>query len=68
MHNFMTGFAFCASIAALVLSWRAYKRSKQAFNIISNRKTRTVTVDMQDGRVTIIKENIGDVVADAKSK
>ena len=56
MSDFMVGFAFCASIASLVVAILAYKRCKAAFHIIQNRNTRTVTVDMQDGKVTIIKE------------
>lgn len=58
MHDFMVGFAFCVSLIALGLSWRAYRKVTAAFHTITNRATRTVTVDMQDGKVTVIKESI----------
>lgn len=65
MRDFMVGFAFCASIAACVLVWLTYKKVKRVFHIVTHRNTRTVTVDMQDGKITVIKEYKNDVV-DAK--
>lgn len=67
MTDFMVGFAFCASLIALGLSWRAYRKVTTAFHTITNRATRTVTVDMQDGKVTVIKERINDRPIDANT-
>jgi hypothetical protein len=66
VNNFMVGFAFCVSVLALVLAWRALRKVNAAFTIIRNRATRTVTVDMQDGKVTVIKESINDRPIDVK--
>lgn len=65
MRDFMVGFAFCASIAACVLVWLVRRKMNRIFTIMSHRGTRTVTVDMSDGKVTIVKEYKNDVV-DAK--
>jgi poly(3-hydroxybutyrate) depolymerase len=62
MNDFMVGFAFCASIAALVLAWRAKRKIDSVFSIIENRATRTVTVNTDDGKITIIKEFKNNVV------
>lgn len=55
-YELSIGISFVASIGALVYAYRAYSLAKKSFYIINNRNTRTVTVDMQDGKVTVIKE------------
>lgn len=65
LHTFV-GLTFCIACAACILAWRSYKNSKAAFHIIRNRNTRTVTVDMNDGKVTVIKEYRKDDVVDVK--
>lgn len=56
MHDFILGLTMVMSLVALVLSYRAYKRVTAAFHIVNNRATRTVTVDMNDNKITVIKE------------
>lgn len=67
MHDFMVGLAFCASLGAFGLSWYTARKVRAIFHFVQNRTTRTVTVDMQDGKVTVIKEFKNDVV-DAKPR
>lgn len=67
MRDFMVGLAFVASLGAFGLSWYTARKVRAIFHLINNRATRTVTVDMQDGKVTVIKEFKNGVV-DAKPK
>lgn len=64
MHDFMTGFAFVCSIVAMVLAYMTHRKVKQTFYIINNRNTRTVTVNHDDGNITVVKEykNVGTVL------
>lgn len=62
MRDFMVGFAFCASLGAFGLSWYTARKVRAIFHLVSNRNVRTVTVDMQDGKITVIKEYKNDVV------
>lgn len=69
MNDFMVGVAFCASLGAFGLSWYTARKVRNIFHLVNNRATRTVTVDMQDGKVTVIKEfKNGTIDAAAKSR
>lgn len=65
-NDVLVGLTFCMSCLALAFAWSAHKHTKAAFHIIRNRATRTVTVDMNDGKVTVVKEYKKDDVVDVK--
>lgn len=56
MTDFMVGFAFVVSVVALALSWYTARKVRAVFRIIADRKTRTVTIDMRDGNITVVRE------------
>ena len=56
MTDFMVGFAFVVSLLALGLSWYAARTVRAVIRIVTDRKTRTVTIDMRDGNITVVRE------------
>lgn len=56
MSDLILALALVLAVVALAYSIASYRHSKAAFTIIDNRETRTVVVNTDDGKITVIKE------------
>lgn len=62
MKDLLLGFCMIFSGMSVVISIMAFRFVHNTIKILATRKTRTVVVDMKDGKVTIIKEWTNDAI------
>jgi len=63
MSDLLASVALALAAVALGYAIAAHRHSKAAFTIIENRNTRTVVVNTDDGKITVIKEFKNDPIS-----
>lgn len=62
MKDVLIGFSFIFSGVAFISAILALRFVHRVFTIIKARKSRTVVVDMTDGKVTVVREWSNDTI------
>lgn len=62
MKDVLLGFSLIFSTIAVAISILAFRFVHNTIKVLATRKSRTIVVDMKDGKIVVIKEWTNDAI------